>query len=143
MPRQAKLVVTLTLSGALLCGCAGAVSDAYVIENDPGKVEHVDGSELGKVTLTEPAAKRLSIEVTPVEERGRRLVVPSSAIFVDPDGAWWVYTNPEPLSYVRHEVEIVREADGHVVLSSGPEAGTEVVTVGVPELYGVEAEVGH
>jgi hypothetical protein len=29
------------------------------------------------------------------------------------------------------------------VLSKGPAPGTEVVTVGVAEVYGVEFEVGH
>ena len=34
--------------------------------------------------------------------------------------------------------------DGGVAyLSSGPSAGTRVVTVGVPELYGIEEAVGH
>ncbi len=37
----------------------------------------------------------------------------------------------------------MRHRQGLTLLSSGPGAGTEVVTVGVAELYGIEAEVGH
>lgn len=140
-PRK-KFMVALAL-GAVLGGCGGAITDSYVIEDDPGHVGLVEGSELGRVTLTEAAADRLELTVAPVEKRGRWLVVPRSAVFVDPHGTWWVYTNPSPRSFVRHEVEIVREGRGHAVLSHGPEAGTKVVTVGVAELYGVEEEVGH
>ena len=86
--------------------------------------------------------RRIDIDTTPVEKNATGLVVPSSAVFVDPNGVWWVYTNPEPLVFVRHEIGIEREEAGIAHLSSGPEAGTEVVTVGVPELYGVE-EDGH
>lgn len=142
LPRGATPAATVILCG-LLSGCAGTVSDAYVIADDPGHVEHVDDSEIGRVTLTEQAAARLEISLAPVVARGRHLEVPETAVFVDPEGTWWVYTSPAPLSYVRHEVEIVRDADGRVLLSHGPRAGTEVVDVGVAELYGVEDAVGH
>lgn len=127
----------------LLSSCAGAVSDAYVISDDPGKVEMTAGSDLGRVTLTEQAANRLAIQTTQVTTSGTQLVVPSDAIFVDSVGAWWVYTNPEPYVFVRHAIEIEDEVDERVFLSSGPAAGTAVVTVGVAELSGVESEVGH
>ena len=143
MLRRATLPAVAALCGALVAGCAGTVSDAYVIADDPGHVEHVDDSGLGKVTLTEEAAARLEIETAPVATRGRHLAVPDTAVFVDPEGAWWVYTSPAELTYVRHEVEIVREVDDQVLLSHGPEPGTDVVTVGVAEIYGVEHEVGH
>jgi hypothetical protein len=93
--------------------------------------------------MEQEAAERLSIATTAVTERGDHLVVPASATFVDTEGHWWVYTNPEPLVFVRHEVTVADETGGNVFLSEGPPAGTEVVTTGVPEIYGVEDEVGH
>jgi hypothetical protein len=137
-------LAALTLTAATLLGsCADAPSDAYVIQNDPGHVEHVDGSELGTVTLDEGAAERLQLETTQVTKDGELLSVPDTAVFVDPDGAWWVFTSPEPNVYVRHEISLDHQADGRSLLTSGPEVGTDVVTVGVAELYGIEAEVGH
>ena len=130
-------------AAVLLGSCAEVPSDAYVVENDPGSVEHVDGSEIGKVTLAEGAAERLGLETAPVTRRGGHLVVPAAAVFVDPDGAWWVFTNPAPGVYQRHEIEVESQHDGTVLLSSGPDVGTPVVTVAVAELYGIEAEVGH
>jgi hypothetical protein len=143
MQRKLAALAALPISAALLSSCAEAVSDAYVVENDPGSVEHVEGSDIGRVSLADGAAERLQVQTTPVERQGRELAVPASAVFVDPDGVWWVYTNPEPGVYVRHEIAVDHHRDGRAVLSSGPKAGTEVVTVGVAELYGIEAEVGH
>ena len=53
-----------------------------------------------------------------------------------------MYTNPEPLVFVRAPIDIVRETSTEAILADGPPAGTEIVTVGVPELYGTETEFG-
>lgn len=144
MQRNRTLLTSLTVLGVtLLSACGGAVTDEYVIENDPGHVEHIEGSDLGRVFLTPDAATRLGIETAEVTTSGRQLTVPRTAVFVDPEGVWWVYTSPRPHQFVRHEVRIAREGDDRAFLRSGPSAGTDVVTVGVAELYGVEAEVGH
>jgi Cu/Ag efflux pump CusA len=127
----------------LLPACAGAVADKYTIEHEPAAVESIAGSDHAQVSLEERAAQRLAIQTTSVEKRGNSLVVPSSAVFVDPNGAWWVYTNPKPLVFERQKIALQREAGNLAYLSSGPSAGTRVVTVGVPELYGVEEAVGH
>lgn len=143
MHRKSWTLVALPIAAGLLTSCAGTSSDAYVIENDPGSVEHVDGSEIGRVTLTDGAEGRLGVKTAPVGKAGSLLSVPDEAIFVDPDGAWWVYTNPEPGVYVRQEVTLDLQRNGRALLSSGPGVGARVVTVGVAELYGIEAEVGH
>ena len=72
-------------------------------------------------------------------------VVPHSAIVYDPKGVTWVYTVPEPLTYVRAKVvvETVGGSKGtEAVLSGGLPVGTTVVTEGVIELYGAELGVG-
>ena len=143
MQRKRLALVALVLAAGSLTSCAGVASDAYVIENDPGTVEHVDGSDIGRVILSDGAEERLGVQTARVDRQGRHLAVPDEAIFVDPDGAWWVYTNPRPGVYVRHEIALKAQRDGVALFSSGPKPGTEVVTTGVAELYGVEAEVGH
>ncbi|HEU4513270.1 MAG TPA: hypothetical protein VFR87_09205 [Nocardioidaceae bacterium] len=143
MQRMRTTLAGLPIAAVLLASCANTTSDAYVVENDPGHVEHVDGSDLGRVHLTPAAVKRLQIDTTLVRRAGESLVVRDEAMFVDPDGAWWVYTNPAPGVYVRHEVSLAGHRGDLALLTSGPKPGTEVVTVGVAELYGIEAEVGH
>jgi hypothetical protein len=126
-----------------LSGCGGTVDDEYVIEEQPYTLEPVEGDEeLFRVILLESAVERLGIETAPVEASGSKLVVPYDAVYLDAHGDFWVYTNPEPLAFVRAPIEISRETSSHAVLSEGPPAGTEVVTVGVPELYGTETEFG-
>jgi hypothetical protein len=72
-----------------------------------------------------------------------RKVVPHSSLIYGAHGETWVYTSPEPLSYVRHPVSVDYIEGDLAVLSDGPPAGTDVVSVGVAELFGTEFEVGH
>lgn len=124
-------------------GCGATVEDEYVIEEQPYTLEPVEGEEdLLRVILLESAVERLGIETAPVEASGSKLVVPYDAVFIDAHGDFWVYTNPEPLEFVRAPITIDRETSAQAFLTKGPPAGTEVVTVGVPELYGTETEFG-
>lgn len=123
-----------------LAACGGAVSDEYVRE-EPYSVESVEG-EMPRITLTESAVERLGIETATVKSRGGELVVPYDAVFLDAHGDFWVYANPEPLVFVREPIDIVRETSDRAFLADGPPAGTDVVTVGVPELYGSETGFG-
>lgn len=134
-------VAPLVFAALLLSACGESVSDEHVIEQ-PATVEEVDDGEVARVTLTESAAERLDIQTVAVQSNGKGLVVPSDSLYITSEGLFWVYTNPEPLVYVRHEVSIDRERGGQAFLSEGPEAGTEVVTIGVPELYGTETGNG-
>ena len=69
-------------------------------------------------------------------------MVPYSTIIYDLTGGVWVYVNLAPLTYQREQV-VVETIDGDsVLLSEGPTAGTMVVTIGVPELYGADTGVG-
>ena len=54
-----------------------------------------------------------------------------------------MYTNPDPLVYVRHRITIDYIEGGVAVLSDGPAAGVKVVTVGASLLLGTEFEVGE
>lgn len=143
MQRKRLALAALVLAGWPLASCAEAASDAYVVENDPGSVEHVEGSEIGRVLLADGADRRLGVETASVRRTGAQLVVPDSALFVDPEGVWWVYTNPDDGVYVRRAVDVAAQQDGRAILTSGPRPGTRVVTVGVAELYGIESEIGY
>lgn len=117
------------------------------IKTEPAKVEVIEGSELKRVILTNKAAERLGIETAAVRwmtiaQRGTRLVVPYSSMLYDLNGKTWVYTNPEPLTFVRYPISVDYIENDIAILSVGPAAGTLVVTVGAAELYGAETGVG-
>ncbi|WP_328996204.1 hypothetical protein OG394_16275 [Kribbella sp. NBC_01245] len=141
MPRKREFGAALA-AVLLVSSCGGAVTDKYAVGHEPAHVEEVAGG-LPRIVLEEAAVKRLAIETVPVVKSANVLVVPSAAVFVDPKGHWWVYTNPEPGVFVRHEIKIQRQAGDLAYLLSGPAVGTKVATVGVPSLYGVEEEIGH
>ena len=71
-----------------------------------------------------------------------RQVVPYAAVLYDAKGDTWVYTNPNPLTFVRHPIHIDYIEGDLAVLSDGPAAGTAVVLVGAAELFGAETGIG-
>jgi hypothetical protein len=81
-----------------------------------------------------------SVEST--AEPGLVKVVPYAAVLYDARGNTWVYTNPKPLTFVRHAIHIDYIEGDLAVLSDGPPSGTEVVIVGAAELFGAETGIG-
>jgi hypothetical protein len=115
---------------------------------EPAKVEHLEGSEdVSRLTLTAKAAERLGIQTAQVQERKvagkQRKVIPYGALLYDSKGATYVYVTPQPLTYVRVPVTVDYISARSVVLTAGPAAGSQVVSVGAAELYGTETGVGH
>jgi hypothetical protein len=106
-------------------------------------VEPVEGTELRSVALTEEAADRLGIQVAAVAAAADgQTTVPYAAVIYDPEGETWAFTQTGEREYVRAPITVDR-IDGEVTfLTAGPPVGTEVVTVGVAELYGAEIGVG-
>lgn len=108
--------------------------------SEPAQVTVMPGGEGKAVILQEQARTRLDIQTA--EVAAQPLAVPYAALLYETDGTTWVYTNPEPLVYVRHRIEVDRIEGDRVLLVSGPPAGAAVVTTGAAELLGVELGVG-
>ena len=110
----------------------------------PAIVEHLDGEEPTRLTLTADAAKRLDIQTATVLDAQvngtQRKVIPYSAILYDIQGGTWVYISPVQLTFVRTSVTVDYIEGDQAVLSAGPPSGSAVVIVGAAELYGSEFE---
>lgn len=89
------------------------------------------------------AGERVSVKLPTTASGQIKLVVPYSAIIYDTKAQAWVYTSPAALTFVRQPVEIDFIEGNKVVLVSGPALATPIVTVGVAELWGAEAGMGH
>ena len=144
------VVIILMVAGLALAACGTPRTDtasAEEDENGPAKIEHVEGSDISRLTLTAKAAERLGIETVPVRDAqvgGKQgTIIPYSAVLYDADGTTWTYTSPKSLTYVRAPIAIESIDGDEAMLSSGPDAGTQVVNVGAAELFGTEFEVGH
>jgi hypothetical protein len=137
----------LALGALVLLACSETSAKEAPVA--PSKVEAIQGSNVSKVTLLDSAARRTGVQTAPLAEvpvgprgePGPRKVVPYSAVIYDLNGATWVYTNPEPLTYIRASITIDYIQLDTAVLTAGPNAGTQVVTVGAAELYGAETGV--
>jgi hypothetical protein len=145
--RQGLVTIGLLAVALQLSACTQQAAEAEAGAGEPAKVEHVEGAEVSRLTLTAKAAERLGIKTKPVlagkVDGATRLVVPYSAVLYDAKGDTWVYANPAPLAYVRERVTVDYIQGDQAVLSDGPPKGTRVVTVGAAELYGTEFGVGH
>jgi hypothetical protein len=143
MQHQRRWAIALLIAVALaLAGCAKA-SHGGEATPAPARVEKVHGSDINRVVLTEKAMQRLGVTTAPVRDAAPgHTVVDYSALIYDANGAAAVYTNPEPRVYVRAPVTVDTIQGNQAVLANGPPAGTAVVTVAAPELYGIDTGIG-
>ena len=147
MKQKYHLVTVAAISaGLLLSACSqSAQVAAPKTSNGSAIVEHLAGSvDVTKVKLTQDAAKRLDLQTAVVRAMAvngaQRMVIPYASILYDVTGATWTYTNPEPLVYVRHSVNVDLIKGNDAILKEDLPSGTAVVTVGAAELYGSETE---
>ena len=125
-----------------LSACGEATSDYETASHhEPAKLEPIKGSDVQRVIFDAVAAKRVGLETAPIRQDGRKEIMPYAALIYGAEGDTYAYTAPKPLTYVRQQIDIDHFDGDSVVLSDGPPVGTEVVTVGVDEVYGTEFEV--
>ena len=138
--------LVLIAASVSLSACGGAPETAYpesASHYEPAKLEPIKGTDVQRVTFTAEGARRVGLQTAAIRTDGQEKVMPYDALIYDAEGKAFTYTSPEPLIYVRQEIKIDRVNGDSVVLSDGPPAGTEVVTVGAVEVYGTEFEVAH
>jgi hypothetical protein len=137
-------IVVLIILGIQLSACAPKPA-AKVEFVPPSVLEPIEGSDIQRVLLTEKAAERIDLQLATVSDEqvngAERKVVPYAAVIYDLAGATWVYTSPAPLTFVRESITIDFIEGDQAILTNGPSSGTQVVTVGVAELYGAETGV--
>jgi hypothetical protein len=145
--RSSLWAAALLVVDVLPLSACGGSDEAEASGEEPATVEEIEGSDdLHRITLTAKAAERLDVQTVAVRADGeggeQRRIIPYSAVLYEPDGDTWTYTSPESLTFVRAPI-VVETIDGdRAVLSEGPPVGTEVVTVGVAELFGAENGIG-
>jgi hypothetical protein len=135
------------ITGVVALSACGEASSGYDYETAthhvPAKLEPIKGTDVQRVVFDAEAAKRVGLKTAPIRQDGQETVLPYDAVIYGADGKTYTYTAPEPLTYVRQEIDIDHVAGDSVMLSDGPPTGTEVVTVGAAEVYGTEFEVAH
>lgn len=144
---QRWTAVSLMIAALALSACAKS-TEAVSEKVEPATVEPLEGTGLNRLVLTAKAEERLGIETETVRElvvaggQTSQRVVPFSALIYDTRGETLLYTRTEPLVFVRHPITVERIKDDLAILRDGPAPGTEVVTVGASELFGIEFGIG-
>jgi hypothetical protein len=151
--RECRRQLRVACAGLVLIACVvslsacGEASSGYDYEtashHDPAELEPIKGTDVSRVVIDAEGVKRAGIQTAPIHQNGQGTVMPHSAVIFDADGETFTYTVPEPRTYVRQEIVIDHVDGDSVMLSDGPPAGTEVVTVGAALVYGSEFEVAH
>ncbi len=141
--RKWRTAAAVSLAIAVLgAGCSHLNEENEGSGYEAAEVTPIPGEEdLAEVSLTSEAAANLGLETTSVTKSKGLLSVPSSAVQYLPDGEAFVYTSPEELTYLRAAVTVIRDDGPFTILSEGPEAGTQVVAVGAPQLLGIEFQI--
>ena len=139
--RAVQGFVVAVATAASLVGCA-EIEVPLAEPYEPAHLESTGPDKPARVILTEEAQHRVQLQTTLVKPHGADVSLDQAALVYDKKGKPWVFTVIGPLTYVRAAVGITEvQEDNHVILSSGPPAGTEVVTVGAIELWGTELEI--
>jgi hypothetical protein len=143
MRRRMRWAVVALVAGLAVSACAES-SESTDEGEGAAELVPVEGSDVPQVVVTERAVERLDIQLAEVTPGSvGTTTIPYAAVVYDPEGATWVYTSPEPLTFVRTPITVLDITGDRAVLSAGPQPGTEVVTVGTAELFGTEEEIGH
>jgi hypothetical protein len=127
----AAVALSVSLAG---CSQTAATHQPY----KPAKVGPATASGVKPVTFTAEGARRIGLATSAVFNANGSLVVDHAALIYDSSGGSWIYTIPEPLTYLRTPVKITHVDQDRVFLADGPVAGTPVVTVGAAQVYGEE-----
>ena len=107
----------------------------------PATLGSADAAGVKTVTFTADAAQRVRLQTSPVAAAGRGVAVDYAALIYDKKGQSWVYTVPQPLTFVRMKVTVDRIEKNRATLSVGPAPGVQVVTTGAAEVYGAELDI--
>lgn len=145
--KHRKLLLAGLLTATLpLAACSQTTEALGEASGDAARVEPVKGGQVNRVILTQPAYVRLGIHTETVHGAAGNtastdIVVPAAAVLYDAEGRTWIYTSEGPRTYVRHPVTVDHFDGDLAYLEGGPATGSTLVTIGVPELFGIEQGV--
>jgi hypothetical protein len=139
--QQVALVLPLAQTEGVTGVAAQLVDAPAAVETDDNATALYYALESADQGLA--PGQRVRVELALTGSGAVRTVIPYGALIYDLNGDTWVYTSPEPRTYIRETITVDYIDGDLAVLVEGPAAGTEVVTAGAAELYGEEFGVGH
>jgi hypothetical protein len=136
--RLAAVCLALITAAFALSACGTPAKDEG--GEEAATVAPIKGTDTNLVTLQKEASETLGIKTTAITKEGEHEVLPAAALVYAADGHTFTYASPRPNQYMRAAITVDRIDGGKVILKKGPPVGTNVVTVGSQELFGLENE---
>jgi hypothetical protein len=147
-----QLAIVVLILGAAVAAVISVSKLAYpTLATNPANtdvaatIEQIQGTDTVRIIVSQDAAQRMGLQTSPVlapPNAGKQtLVIPYAAIFYDPSGATWAYVATQPLVFVREAITVTAITGEVATLSAGPPVDSQVVTVGLAQLYGTEVGV--
>jgi hypothetical protein len=143
MSRPYGLLALLAGTALALAGCQEAPpAGGSSVADPPAVVEPAAGGGPARVVLTGRAEQEVGLATGVVGTApDGTATIPYAAVVYDGEGSSWAFVPVDPHTYQRVPVAVTRVVGDQATLTSGPPAGTEVVTVGAAFLVGAEAQI--
>ena len=98
-------LVVLAIAGVAAAGCSKTAAEEGAT-NGEAKITAVKGSNVKAVTLTKDATRRLDVQTASATDDGDLTTIPYAAVFYDPTGATWAFTNTDGRRYLRVPITV-------------------------------------
>jgi hypothetical protein len=139
MRNRTHALLAAAVVAAIVAGCGGShttpIQPAAHIYRPPG-------AKAARIVVTARGARLIGLQTAPAHRAGGPTVtIPYSALIYDPSGKAYAFVAVGRLAYQQVPVKVAH-IDGPVAyLDKGPHAGSQVVSIGAEELYGVQTGV--
>jgi hypothetical protein len=139
------LLTAVVAAAVALAGCGSSAAPEIPASS---KLVPAKGNSAGKIVLTAQGAQRIglqtataqSVPTTPPAATATS-IIPFSSVVYAPSGQAYAFTRISPLTFTEVPLTIDHISGDSVYLLKGPRAGSQVVTVGAEELFGVQTGV--
>ena len=148
----------MAFAALVVVALAGCGTTHYAAPPVSGRLVGVAGSQSGQIQLSALGAQRIGLQLAPAgrvappkpRHHGKgapapsssgNVTVPFSAIVYAPDGDTFAFARTGPLTYEEMPIVVDHISGDSAYLKKGPKPGTEIVSVGAEELYGVQTGV--
>lgn len=136
-------VAVALVAVAALSACQEVKADERVFKSESSVTATEGDDEHKLVTMTQKGIDQIGLETAKVTGSDKEKVIPYSALLYAADGEHaYVYFSPEPRTFKRHDVTILKVDEDRVLISDGPPVGSDVVSQGAAQVHGAELEFG-
>jgi hypothetical protein len=132
----------LAVAAALAVAVTGCGTSHHSSIPPAARLEHAPGGRATRIVVSASGAQRIGLRTRRAgRAAGPTVAIPYSAVIYDPSGRTYAFVAVAPLTFTEVRVKVDRIDGSTAYLREGPHAGSQVVSTGAAELYGVQTGV--